>query len=430
MNCKIPFQEIAGLMAEKAGVTREEAEAFAKAFFDIIASRLKEGETIRIKGLGNFVPSDSENGVDFVADPELAETLNAPFALFEPEEVADDVTEETLAEAVSEPAAPAPETRPEPQKPVEQPQAPEAVAEAEPEPETKAVEETAAPETETAAGPAMPVAAGDIENSESAGTAPETEPQPASKPEPKTEPAKAAPKAEPKPEPAKAAPRPAHPAPQTKPVPVQPVFHSIEEDEEEHIPTDSDDSREGLGFGWGFALGIIVGLALGACGVYFALDYLYPTQRAAAVTIEETVEDPIEELLADTVAKPLPADTLAAIAPEPKPEEQAKPAPEARIAEEPKPAAEAPASESKPVYDTVKAGYLLQAMARKHYGAKVFWVYIYEENKAKIGNPNKLQPNMKVVIPPASKYGIDASSKASLGKAEQMERQIINKYPR
>ena len=428
MNCKIPFQEIAGLMAEKAGVTREEAEAFAKAFFDIIASRLKEGETIRIKGLGNFVPSDSENGVDFVADPELAETLNAPFALFEPEEVADDVTEEALAEAVSEPAAPAPETRPEPQKPVEQPQAPEAVAEAEPEPETKAVEETAAPETE---------------------------PQPASKPEPKPEPAKPAPNADPKPdptpepataapnaepnaepkpdpkpEPAKAAPRPAHPAPQTKPVPVQPVFHSIEEDEEEHIPTDSDDSRGGLGFGWGFALGIIVGLALGACGVYFALDYLYPTGRTAAVTIEETVEDPIEELLTDTVAKPLPADTLAAIAPEPKPEEQSKPAPEAKIAEEPKPAAQAPAAESKPVYDTVKAGYLLQAMARKHYGAKVFWVYIYEENKAKIGNPNKLQPNMKVVIPPASKYGIDASSKASLGKAEQMERQIINKYPR
>ena len=202
-----------------------------------------------------------------------------------------------------------------------------------------------------------------------------------SKPEPKPEPAEAAPKAEPKPEPkpepAKAAPRPAHPAPQTKPVPVQPVFHSIEEDEEEHIPTDSDDSRGGLGFGWGFALGIIVGLALGACGVYFALDYLYPTGRTAAVTIEETVEDPIEELLADTVAKPLPADTLAAIAPEPKPEEQAKPAPEARIAEEPKPAAQAPAAESKPVYDTVKAGYLLQAMARKHYGAKVFWVYIY-----------------------------------------------------
>ncbi|MDE6178540.1 MAG: hypothetical protein K2F86_05170, partial [Duncaniella sp.] len=356
------------------------------------------------------VPSDSENGVDFVADPELAETLNAPFALFEPEEVADDVTEEALAEAVSEPAAPAPETRPEPQKPVEQPQAPEAVAEAEPEPETKAVEETAASKPEPKTEPAK--------------AAPKAAPKPAPKPAPAEAAPTADPTPEPKPEPAKATPRPTHPAPQTKPVPVQPVFHSIEEDEEEHIPTDSDVSREGLGFGWGFALGIIVGLALGACGVYFALDYLYPTQRTAAVTIEETVEDPIEELLTDTVAKPLPADSLAAITPE------AKPAEEARIAEEPKPAAQTPAAESKPVYDTVKAGYLLQAMARKHYGAKVFWVYIYEENKAKIGNPNKLQPNMKVVIPPASKYGIDASSKASLGKAEQMERQIINKYPR
>lgn len=399
MNRKIPFQEIAGLMADKAGVSREEAEAFAKAFFDSIASRLKEGETVRIKGLGNFVPADNENGVDFVADPELADTLNAPFALFEPEEVADDVTEETLAEAVP---ASEPEDMP-----------------AEAEPEVKIVEEIVEPEEEKTEEYTITTSESS-ENSENSKTS-ETS---------KTSKTSEAPESAPKSEPAKAAPRPAHPAPQTKPVPVQPVFHTIEEDEEEHISTDNGEGHGGLGFGWGFALGIIVGLALGACGVYFALDYFYPTTRLAATeVVEETVEDPLEELLTDTVAKPVPADSLKALSPEPKPEEKAKPAEEAKIAEEPKPAAPAPAAEAKPVYDTVKAGYLLQAMARKHYGAKVFWVYIYEENKGKIGNPNKLQPNMKVVIPPASKYGIDASSKASLGKAEQMERQIINKYP-
>jgi len=401
MNRKIPFQEIAGLMADKAGVSREEAEAFAKAFFDSIASRLKEGETVRIKGLGNFVPADNENGVDFVADPELADTLNAPFALFEPEEVADDVTEETLAEAVP---ASEPEDMP-----------------AEAEPEVKIVEEIVEPEEEKTEEYTIPVTTS--ENSENSENSESSEGSETSK-------TSEAPESAPKSEPAKAAPRPAHPAPQTKPVPVQPVFHTIEEDEEEHISTDNGEGHGGLGFGWGFALGIIVGLALGACGVYFALDYFYPTTRLAATeVVDETVEDPLEELLTDTVAKPVPADSLKALSPEPKPEEKAKPAEEAKIAEEPKPAAPAPAAEAKPVYDTVKAGYLLQAMARKHYGAKVFWVYIYEENKGKIGNPNKLQPNMKVVIPPASKYGIDASSKASLGKAEQMERQIINKYP-
>ncbi|MDE5749661.1 MAG: HU family DNA-binding protein, partial [Duncaniella sp.] len=79
---------------------------------------------------------------------------------------------------------------------------------------------------------------------------------------------------------------------------------------------------------------------------------------------------------------------------------------------------------------TIKAGYLLQAMARKHYGQKIFWVYIYEENKDAIGNPNRLNAGMKVVIPPASKYGIDSSSKESVKKAEEKERQIINKFPK
>ncbi|MDE6417734.1 MAG: HU family DNA-binding protein, partial [Duncaniella sp.] len=101
MNRKIPFQELAAALSERAGVPREEAEAFAKGFFDLIASGLTEGETVTVAGLGTFAPTEDENGVGFTPDPELAEALNAPFALFEPEEVADDITEETLAEAVA-----------------------------------------------------------------------------------------------------------------------------------------------------------------------------------------------------------------------------------------------------------------------------------------------------------------------------------------
>ena len=94
-------------------------------------------------------------------------------------------------------------------------------------------------------------------------------------------------------------------------------------------------------------------------------------------------------------------------------------------------AAEAPAqtAQAAPVRDTVKAGYLLNDMARKHYGSKVFWVYIYEENKSKIKNPNRVNAGTVVTIPPASKYGIDAKDPASVAAANKKAGQILSKFP-
>lgn len=69
-------------------------------------------------------------------------------------------------------------------------------------------------------------------------------------------------------------------------------------------------------------------------------------------------------------------------------------------------------------------------MAKKHYGSKAFWVYIYEENKSKIGNPNKLQAGLELVIPPAEKYGINASDPSSVKTANEKAARILAKYPR
>ena len=68
-------------------------------------------------------------------------------------------------------------------------------------------------------------------------------------------------------------------------------------------------------------------------------------------------------------------------------------------------------------------------MARKHYGDKSFWVYIYEENKAIITNPNRIRPGQTVVIPPASKYGIDAHNSESIRRAKDKAAEILKKYP-
>ena len=64
-------------------------------------------------------------------------------------------------------------------------------------------------------------------------------------------------------------------------------------------------------------------------------------------------------------------------------------------------------------------------MARRHYGSAKFWVYIYIENKDEIKDPDNLENGMVIVIPPASKYGIDPSDKESLRNAEREARKVI-----
>ena len=59
-------------------------------------------------------------------------------------------------------------------------------------------------------------------------------------------------------------------------------------------------------------------------------------------------------------------------------------------------------------------------MSRKHYGRYEFWVYIYEENKDKIANPNSVSPGLVVVIPPSEKYGIDKNDEESVRKAKEI----------
>lgn len=396
MNRKIPFHDLAGLIAAKAATDREEAEKFAKTFFELIAETLVRGESVRIKGLGTFAPSgDSENPVSFTPDHDMADTVNAPFALFEPEIVGDDISEADLAAAT---AAGASQTEPEP------------VAEPEPEPKPEPIPEP------------VPVA----------------EPEPEPKPEPAPEPASVA-EPEPAPEPdvaptipsASAAPsdpvpNEATPAPAPAKAPAVPA--PIEEDTEEFVTLQPESS--GPGFGWGFVTGLIVGLAVGACGIYFALDYLFPTPaRQTPVEVVEMTE--ISE-----PAAPAPTDSAAftpavgADMPAYKPEQQP-----ATVAATPETAAPAPVAtpqstaQAAPVKDTVKAGYLLNDMARKHYGSKVFWVYIYEENKSKIKNPNRVNAGTVLTIPAPEKYGINASDPASVAAANRKAGQILSRFP-
>ena len=86
------------------------------------------------------------------------------------------------------------------------------------------------------------------------------------------------------------------------------------------------------------------------------------------------------------------------------------------------------APEVKPVIETIRSGIFLTTLARKYFGHKAFWVYIYEENKDVIKNPNQVPIGTRLTIPSASKYDIDANNRTSVEKAKALAAKIQSRY--
>lgn len=72
----------------------------------------------------------------------------------------------------------------------------------------------------------------------------------------------------------------------------------------------------------------------------------------------------------------------------------------------------------------IRKGDILARIALEKYGDRVFWVYIYEENKKKIADPNNIPLGTELVLPLPEKYGIDAADTASLRRALALQFRI------
>lgn len=210
---------------------------------------------------------------------------------------------------------------------------------------------------------------------------------------------------------------------------VRPVAE-IEEDEEEYVTHPPQQKNNGGNFWIGLIVGLVVGLALGACGVYLAIDKIFPTMHQSSVFNEE---DPTEAdalfdaIMSDSIsatAETMPTDTTTNEAPVNNPAVQT----ETLEAQQAEAAPAAVSSTPVTVTDTIRRGYLIHDMAKKHFGSKDFWVYIYEENKSKIGNPNTMQAGVVLVIPSADKYGISANDPESLRRARNKAAEVLRKY--
>lgn len=401
MNKKLTFPELAELLSVATNTSKRMSELALREMFAVISGKLLDGESVKIDGLGVFkvtevnsrrsvnvntgeaieIPGHSK--ITFVADKRLAEAVNAPFASFESVVLDDDVTADMLtAIDNAEPAEPAAEPAAEPSE-FSEPSEP-----AEP------AEPSESSEPSEPAEPAEP-----LELSEPAEPAeePAAEPSEFSEPtEPAAEPAAEEPAAE----------------PVEKEDAQGGAIHVPQSDDDYYYDDDDDESW------WqrhrtlkGFLMGVVAGAALYAAAD-FAIKYYEDNRKVVSA---ETIEATDGEVVA---ADTLPSDTLADKA---SPKDSLKPTAST-------PLESAKSTAVKQVTDTVTGSYFLTRMARRHYGNGHFWVYIYEENKGKISNPNNVRPGTVVVIPDAKKYGIDKDNPQSVEAAKRKEGEIQRKF--
>lgn len=77
---------------------------------------------------------------------------------------------------------------------------------------------------------------------------------------------------------------------------------------------------------------------------------------------------------------------------------------------------------------TVKAGDRLTLLSEKYYGHKVFWVYIYLENKAKIADPNNVTAGTTLALPKPHPTMMDPTNAEAVKKAEGIQQRILAQF--
>ena len=158
---KIFMAELADMLAQKAGISKREAQQFLTDFVETIQDGVNNDKLVKIKGLGTFkvidvdaresvnvntgerVTIDSHQKLTFTPDAAMKELVNKPFSQFETVVLNDgvefddepEVEEPAIAEETPEPVVePTPEPEPEPVVVPEPEPEPTIVPEPEPEP--------------------------------------------------------------------------------------------------------------------------------------------------------------------------------------------------------------------------------------------------------------------------------------------------------
>ena len=451
MNSKVTFPELVDAVAAATECPKRVSELFLKELFTVISEALRNGESVRVRGLGLFKLTNvearksvnvntgeemeipSHRKVSFVPEKALADAINAPFVGFETVVLDDDLSEEDIQLMASVDDFDTEEQATPPTFSPEQPSQPVAVPIVQP----QTVEQPVAVPIVQPQTVEQPVAVPIVQPQtvEQPVAVPLVQPQtveqpvaePIVQPEPITEKQELTTDTEDMKEPLKTNEDTDVQyniiTPETKPTEVE-DYNIPEDDDEEYVterkPVSSEKSNDGFmrGFIWGAVSMFVFYLIVG--GGYFMYQHIQNQEIIDTARGTDSIEvEATPEEVNEAPAEPAAEETQTADAQKSEAEAE-KPATEPE-----KPAAEPKAAE--PVYDTVTERQFLTKIAAKHYGNADFWVYIYEENRSIIKNPNTIAPGTKVVIPPASKYGIDNNNPESLRAARKKIQEIENK---
>ena len=101
-----------------------------------------------------------------------------------------------------------------------------------------------------------------------------------------------------------------------------------------------------------------------------------------------------------------------------------------KLAEGVKPQEDKVSTVKLPANEAVKPGETLRVISRKYYGKGDFWVYIYEENKAKLKSIDDISIGQELVVPDLKKYNINVNDPEALKKAKALEGKIYSSIAR
>ena len=389
---------------------------------------------------GDEIEIPGHKKLSFAPDKDMAEAINQPFIHFETEILDDDVTDDQLAAIDAEDASPA-------SAPLEK----EAETKAEPEsvPESETAPE---PETEVEMPPAVVAPADEPEDgvpeAEEPAKADSEEPAAEPQPESPTEPADnvGEPTHEPEDEAEEQTETIAEPQAGLQEQEAANELHADEPtydtaNEGELVSEELADERVGQevdkrritrrSLFEGFVVGVVTTLIVTLFAYRLYLMKGYGADDKPKAEQQALVADSVA---ADSVKGARPASIAKTSADSEKEQQTAMQEQQKKQAEEAKKKAEvegkAKAAATKtagvPTTDTIKTGTNLYRMSRKHYGTDKFWVYIYEENKAKYPNPNAIPVGAVLRVPSLEKYGVKTGDAASLKAAKQKQSEIFN----
>ncbi|MDR0613321.1 MAG: HU family DNA-binding protein [Dysgonamonadaceae bacterium] len=396
MNEIISLQDLVVRLTEKFNSNPDDAETLVKKCFDIMEEGLVNDKFLKIRNLGTFKLAwveDSESvvvstgekvlipahyTVTFSPDIELSEIVNAPYASMETAEIEETGYRERIEDALDDSD------------------------------DEDEVNENSAQSGYFWSRPETP------QKPES--MVPEDKPtEPGKKPEVVAEPEK--PQEEPeiievKPEITEKVSETTEVKPEDK---KEEKFENEEEEEPEYYePYDEDHSwiqaNKGL---FRFLVLIISGLIL-----FFAGRYFYPKIQTASiadsVSVYSSSTGRTEHTGAESQepAKENDSATTPAVDTQPKNQPQ-----------ETQKVERQPAKKHIDTHYTILEGERLNIIALREYGHKAFWVYIYDENREVIYDPDRIEPGTVIYIPPMEKYGIDKDNPESVNKALILQQQ-------